>query len=364
MDESALQLQQGLSASVEEALDAQRPVLTHLNGDTSWLLQLPWKDAPLGRSRFNILVDPWFKGVQVDVAKWFSRQWHVVKPSVQSIAELNHCLEDIESLAQRLSSQPREERLVGMQGNKNPYINAVIVSHEFTDHCNKGTLLELDPDTPVFAKKAAADVIRSWCHFTVVKDIPHFSRTAPDWRTFAMNPLPSWLGIVRIVQSLDISNTHAAVIICFNLERGGSPGSEHLEDEPAEAVIYTPHGLPPENVEILSRALPPIRPLVLIHGLHEVFIGWFGQINLGAVNGLECREKCAAKYWVPTHDEVKFGKGLIGYLLRYNALTLEEATLKLEEKRKEQHSIDTNEAKKTEDFQFIELNSGESLLLA
>jgi len=363
MDEPALQLQRELSASVIGTCDIPRPILTRLNGDTSWLLQLPWKDAPFGRSRFNVLMDPWFRGIQIDIAWWFSRQWHVTKPAVQSIAELNERLKDIESLAQGLSPRSRHEGQTGPQRNRNPYIDVVIISHEFTDHCNKGTLLEIDPVTPVVATKTAANTIRSWSHFVSVHDIPTLSTHAPVWRTFTADSLPSWLGVFRISQSLDISNTHTAIVICFNLEQVGSFGSTTSEDNQAEAVIYTPHGLLPENVEILSSAFPPIQPLVLIHGLHEVFIGRFGRINLGAVNGLKCFETSKARYWVPTHDEIKLGKGLIKYLLRYNALTVEEAIMRLKRTKAEQRPHAVDETDWTANFHFVGLNSGEGILL-
>ena len=285
---------------------------------------------------------------------------------MQSVKELNDHLKAIETFYQRLAcSEPRPDMPTNVRRSKNPYIDAVLVSHEYTDHCNQGTLVELDPDTPVFANKAAANIIRSWCHFTVVKDVPQLSATAPDWRMFSVPPLPSWLGIFRVAQHRDLSNTHTAVVICFNLhaKHNGLLSLEPQGDGSAEAVIYTGHGLRSENLGFLSHALPPIRPILLIHGLAEVFIGWLGQINLGAINGLECREKCGAKYWVATHDEVKHGKGLIQYLLRHNVLTLQEAIQKSTSTGAGRQPIDIDEEQKTKDFQYVELNSGDSLIL-
>ena len=51
----------------------------------------------------------------------------------------------------------------------------------------------------------------------------------------------------------------------------------------------------------IPRAIPPIRPLALIHGLHEVFVCG-QQLNLGAVNGLEVQKLTGARYWISTHD--------------------------------------------------------------
>lgn len=62
MDGPSLQLQDTLNGSIGSALKSRRPILTHLNADTSWLLQLPYPASvrpPPGRSRLNILFDPW-----------------------------------------------------------------------------------------------------------------------------------------------------------------------------------------------------------------------------------------------------------------------------------------------------------------
>lgn len=363
MDLSAAQLDRDLSDSVVEALAVRRPILSHLTADSTWLLALPRTDAPSsGRTWFNILIDPWFEGIQVDYYKWFSQQWHVIEPSVRTISDLNDRLKDREDVAEASSSTQKDDGFLRTEENKNPYIDAVIISHEFTDHCNEGTLRQLHSNTPIFAKPAAAKIIRSWCHFSSVQNIPSLASRDLDWRSYTMDSLPPWLAIFRISQPLDVTSTHSAVVICF--PSGGERSCEldvNLEAS-AEAIIYTPHGIPTKQLEILSHAFPSIHSLVLVHGLHEVFLGWFGQINLGAVNGLECQRQCSAKYLVPTHDENKSGKGLIEYVLRRKALTLEDATRQLKERWRKRHP-EVDEDNRIDDFNFVELNSGESLIL-
>ncbi len=58
----------------KKALASPRPLLVHLNADTSWLIQLPLPASQrvTDRARFNILIDPWLRGPQSDVASWFS----------------------------------------------------------------------------------------------------------------------------------------------------------------------------------------------------------------------------------------------------------------------------------------------------
>ena len=239
MDQPSRQLQSALHESIRGSLRCRRPILTHLNADTSWLLQLPY---PLharrhaGRSRLNILIDPWyvdhprrsnhlsnipyarFRGSQSDVASWFSCQWHATKSCIQSIAELNDLLQEIERIAQECESQSHRQYIYGpapkLQTN---YIDAVIVSHEFTDHCNRLTLLELDTATPIYATGAAAQLIRSWDHFDTVNEIPPFDCTKANWRSTSLATLPDWLGISRMVKEGDALYYHSAILIGFDL---------------------------------------------------------------------------------------------------------------------------------------------------
>ncbi|KAL8795821.1 MAG: hypothetical protein Q9195_001701 [Heterodermia aff. obscurata] len=291
-------------------------------------------------------------GVQIDYFPWFSRQRHAIRPVVESIKDLNKCLADIENVIQQRSSPSGHSQSDAIEkGNSNPYIDAVLISHEFTDHCNEQTLRELDATTPIFATKAAAAVIRRWHHFPVVQDISEFARPACDWTEFSPS-LPKWLGIVRFVSSLDIGHLHSAVMICYNLQY------DSQEKQPAEAIIYTPHGIRADSLSQISQAMPIIRPLALIHGLHEVFVCG-QQLNLGALNGLEVQRSTGAKYWIATHDEVKQGKGLISYLLARNELTLDEAT----SKARSRDNVTVDSAYDLSNFQFAELQSGESICL-
>src|SRR3569833_1803595 len=136
--------------SWQAARQTRRPVLAHLNADTTWLIQLP---VPAGTARggstpeapqrawFNILVDPWPIGPQSDVASWFSTQWHVIEPSLGSLDELNEALARVQGIEE--------------PGDRS-FIDAVVVSHEFTDHNHQTTHQKLPKTTPVFATDEAA----------------------------------------------------------------------------------------------------------------------------------------------------------------------------------------------------------------
>ena len=361
MESPTVQLLDTLSNSIQIALKTHRPILTHLNADTTWLLQLPRprRDVSVkGRSRYNLVFDPWLQGPQSDMAAWFSTQWHAIKSSVQSIQELNELLKEINDIEMRqeLHSRPNERRTV--KAKETPqFIDAIVISHEFSDHCNKDTLLEFHPETPVFAIGPAADLITSWDHFKTVQVIPPFSAQDPDWRKGSTQPLPDWLGITRITSKSDALHYHSAILIAFDLKFG--PHYEHTgNDKTGEAIVYTPHGIHAQTLGQLSSATPSMRTLALLHGLHDISLSPFKQLNLGAHNGLKAQRICQAKYWISTHDEAKGGGGLVAWFLKRKVITLQEAVQEEEEK--------TGQMSASSAFDkviFAELRNGESILL-
>ncbi len=290
------------------------------------------------------------------MASWFSTQWHAVKSSVQTIAEVNELLHETETLASRTNNTSRKRKR-GRQSEDGPvahnsYIDAVAISHEFTDHCHKSTLLEVNRSVPVFATKKAAALIRSWNHFDNVLDVATFTQ-GTDWRTTSQVALPSWLGISRLVTKSDALYYHSAIIICF--EEVGDP-------ERAEAVIYTPHGVQSETFDTITSSQPPVNTLAFLHGLHDVSITLSKQLNLGAFNALKAQELLHSKFWVGTHDEVKIGGGLLAPFLRRKAYTLLDVLGKGGAKQDGDHT-DNDTATASTEVSYVDLSSGESLLL-
>lgn len=159
MDAPSLQLNLEIRDAVVKALATRRPILHHLNADTSWLLQIPRPASAVkrgGRIYYNVLIDPWFVGGQSDVAKWFSQQFHATESAVKSVAEVEELARQVEILAGglrlgrgRLSNDGIEE--------EESFVDVVAISHEFTDHCHKETLLEVHRDVPVLATEVSCD---------------------------------------------------------------------------------------------------------------------------------------------------------------------------------------------------------------
>ncbi|KAK3375885.1 hypothetical protein B0T24DRAFT_208516 [Lasiosphaeria ovina] len=342
------------------ALLSGRPVLSHLNADTTWLVQLPRSPtgpeaAPGGRSHFNILIDPWLDGPQSDVASWFSTQWHVEPPFVRTIKELSDVLAQLEGDHDIM--RPPSPAAVRERG---ALIDAAVVSHEFTDHCHRKTLEELPKSTPAFATDKAARLISTWKHFSCVVAIPGFSGTEPDWAEVLRDKtgsLPPWLGIGRVVSQGNALYYHSAVAIVFEL-----PSASHGESRDAEAIIYSPHGIKATDLADFRGCLGNgIETLALLHGLDDVRIWMTSQLNLGALNGIEAARACGAKYWVATHDEAKRGAGFISWLLRRRSYTLHDA---VETERAKTRAVPASlEKPASPDFAFVSLGSGDALVL-
>lgn len=303
------------------------------------------------------------------MARWFSQQWHATESKVATIAQIEELAREIEILAGGLRLGKGRLKNGEAGADIRTFVDAVAISHEFTDHCHKETLLEVERDVLVFATEKAAALIRSWNHFRSVNTIMPFAGASPDWRDNAMPPLPEWLSISRLIAEGDALYYHSALLIAFNTTPSTSSSASSISDA-AEAVIYTPHGIPAAALSPISTADPPIHTLAFLHGLHAVSIGSAQQLNLGAHNGLEAQRILKARYWVGTHDEVKKGGGLVNWFLRRRILTVEEA---VEEERKRAKRVNggrrmvngwsKNSVDEWDDVRFEEVANGESRVL-
>jgi hypothetical protein len=281
---------------------------------------------------FNIIIDPWLTGPQADFHKRFSQQWHVIKP----------CVENVNDLGIR--------------------IDAVIVSHEFTDHCHRATLETIDSKVPVYAttvcaptilrdmtdisEQKAAQLIRSWSHFDKVVDIPALL-VGQSWTTTSIRPLPPWLGISRIAsKSFDPAYYHSAILITYL----PTPNAG------AQAIIYTPRGIPSSSLSLEQFTSSGIDGVTaLLHGLHELWNPWWlgGKLNLGGQNGLQVVRQTGAKYWIGTHDEVKKGGGFVAWVLKRRIWGVDEVM-------KREGMVDNGEMS----LKHVTLESGDSIELA
>ena len=252
-------------------------------------------------------------------------------------------------------------------------------------------MLEIPSFVPVFAIKEAAKLVESWRYFRNVIRVDTFgAHDNRDWRRTSLPPLPDWIGICRLLQKEDVLNYHAALMITFNTNGSDeisritskekkSPSSKRkrrrspvrqIEDEDlAEAVIYTPHGMYSGDLNLVTDASPPIRTLAFLHGLHNVRVGTASgrtalQSNLGAHNGLKAQRILNAKYWIGTHDEIKTGGGLVSWLLQRDVISVKDALD--EERRIKGSEIGVADEELVDAFEgtnWVDLGNGESRVL-
>jgi hypothetical protein len=128
--------------------DTHRPLIHHLNADTSWLIQLPRNDGHQ-RVYFNVLVDAWLTTPQVEYHRIFHQQEHTVPSAFQTIAEVETYVHEIEVRACSLR---------GMDAQDKPstgYIDVAACALRGTDHVNEHTLRQLHPSVPVLVRHDA-----------------------------------------------------------------------------------------------------------------------------------------------------------------------------------------------------------------
>ena len=279
-DDTAEQLNNELQTSLREGFNARsnRPIVKHLNADSSWLISLPYPEhvkPPVDRCRYNIVIDVWLKGSQVDLFSWFSAQEHAEPSKIQSFEQLNSLLEDAETA------------VIGHKADY--YIDAAVCSHEFTDHCHEATLKELPPNVPVFGPRKAVALIRSWKYFEEVAEIPMYQNRG-DWDH---DSLPSWITFTRVHTKGDAPiYFHSAFVIIFSLD----------DEQQAEAIVYTPHGVQADSLEAAFTGEDAPKVLCLLHGLHDISLAG-AQLNLGMDNALKITKSLGIPYWMPTHGE-------------------------------------------------------------
>ena len=204
--------------------------LTKLNDDNSWLWEF---------DSYSLLVDPWFTPQQVDLAPWFSTQRH-------------------------LTRQPAIGAL--------PHFDAIFISHSFSDHCNKETLLQFPETTPIIATPSILRKINSWGYFQNLISL----KQAP-FEMLCYKPS----GLLDLVHHAYLLKTKSAT------------------------VLFAPHGAKNKK---LSCA---VDVLIGTSTLYQLPFWLGGTVNLGLNNLLELAQSCKAKWILNTHDEAKLGTGVV-----------------------------------------------------
>ena len=207
-------------------------LLTKLNADSSWMFYF---------DGLHVLVDPWFTAAQVDFHPWFSRQFH-------------------------LEPQPQLSEI------QSP--DFIFISHRYTDHCNRETLLQFSSEIPVVAISSILKKIAKWGHFK--KLIP-------------LSEAPFDIQLIDTRQNL----VHKAYLITSS----------------AGKLLYAPHG---------ARVKQDCAADVVIASTLRYELPFFfgGTINLGLKVAKDLKESVGAQHLLCTHAEQKRAEGLVAVLAK------------------------------------------------
>ncbi|KAF7324933.1 hypothetical protein MKEN_00535600 [Mycena kentingensis (nom. inval.)] len=259
------------SPSFKSQLSAasNRPILTSLNGDNSWLISFPVpanlrKNEPGSKAFYHVVSDAWLQGDT-------GFGWGLVciempgKPKIRDGAGVGAVVREIES---------------AVGDGTGAGVDAIFVNFHYDDHMHEGTLRTFDASIPVFATPQAAGTIHAWNHFSTVVTTKDFgvSATNEPWRAYHPGaPLPDWLSVFRI-PGHSVLNFATAMV--------WSPTSEQHE-----AILYSPHGIRPSQpplralIDLISNPSTNFSILAILHGLKTSYA--FGiQTTLGVENGI------------------------------------------------------------------------------
>lgn len=206
--------------------------ITKLTDDSSWCIET---------HDFTLVIDPWFTTEQADFHPWFS-----------------------------LQKRTKSYGPFTFPAHKEPIL---FISHPFSDHCHKETLLTFPKNTRIFAERRALKKIRAWHYFD---------------RLASLDQAP--FGLEQLTQTSLFNQTHHA----FSLQ---------IEDK---QMLYAPHGVKSNS------KLPKVDLLITTITTYKLPLLLGGTVNLGLCAAEKIRTQTEAKTVLTTHDQQKESRGLVG----------------------------------------------------
>jgi L-ascorbate metabolism protein UlaG (beta-lactamase superfamily) len=207
--------------------------ITKLNADSSWLWEI---------NGLNVLVDPWFSESQVDFHPRFSTQYHLERqPEISDI----------------------------------PRPDFIFISHPFTDHCDRETLVQLSMEIPVICLPVIQRKMQKWKHFN---------------QFLSLHEAPFLLEKISKTGFLDL--VHHAYLI----------------SDGVSSMCYAPHGT---RKICDAKAADILLTTVTTYEL-PFYLG--GTVNLGLNKALQLAESLKVKTIISTHDEQKRQAGIVAQL--------------------------------------------------
>ena len=224
-----------------------------------------WK---LSWGNLSMLIDPWLIGSEVDIAKWFNEQWHATKP-----VHPDDC----------------------------GAYQLIAVTQSYSDHCHEMTLRALDEKVPIWVTPKAGKRLESEGFGPRLKAIP-------NWLEGPASEAGLELGYLDPGRKMD------PVYYAFVVARD------------ANAMVYAPHGFKLSDAQMESLQDYEVEVLITTFMTYKLPALLGGMVNPGLGAAAELANQLKPKHIIPTHDEPKTAKGLVGRLARIRRPAAEEVS--------------------------------------
>lgn len=146
-------------------------------------------------------------------------------------------------------------------------MDAILVCHDFTDHCNEATLRGANKGIPVWAGRYATSKIRGWDHFQEAREISVYGSKTESEKEME-NGLPEGIDVIYVpTDKFNMAGIrlHGATIISFSLP----------SQDKRYSVVYSPHGTTASSLKSWISANPGVECLALLHGFDEIDNPWY-----------------------------------------------------------------------------------------
>lgn len=213
-----------------------------------------------------MLIDPWLIGSEVDIAKWFNEQWHATEPV-----------------------HPEDCGAYQL----------IAVTQSYSDHCHEMTLRALDENVPIWVTPKAGKRLESEGFGARLKAIP-------NWLDGPAAVAGLQLGYLDPGRKVD------PVYYGFVVALGG------------KAMVYAPHGFSLTEEQLSSLREYEIEVLITTFMTYKLPALLGGMVNPGLGAAADLANQLRPKHIIPTHDEAKTAKGLVGKLAKIRRPAAEE----------------------------------------
>ena len=256
--------------------------LARVNCDTSFIITI-------NKKRF--LIDPWLLGSEIDGCIFFNTAT-LVEPAI-SIDKI---------------------------GN----IDAIIITHEFSDHLHEETLLLLDDKIPILATKSAIKRLkknRLLCKRYII-EIPSSNKSIQ----LTLFDDSIRIGLISASGLLDF--VHNALLIFPNDNTNGvderdillteNDNNTRKSDRKGAGICYCPHGFVLNENDVLTKEISNYKFDLLIVTMTEYYLPFYvgGTVNLGLLAAAALTNVLKPQFVVNCHSEKKKASGIIPFLAR------------------------------------------------